>query len=171
MMTDLKKKYQLKESIGELLIKKNKLYLDIAMNNTRIYPEMLALMDKLLDAGYPMALASGSSPEILKALCDKLGLNKYFTKIISAEDVGRSKPEPDIFLHTAKLLGTPPENCVVLEDSKYGVEAAKRAFMKCIAIPYLTEKPLDFTFYMADLLFENGMNTFQPDKAFEWIKG
>ena len=58
---------------------------------------------------------------------------------------------------------------VVVEDSIYGVEAAKRAFMRCIAVPYLTEKPLADIFYKADLLFEDGMKSFTGEKAFEWV--
>jgi beta-phosphoglucomutase-like phosphatase (HAD superfamily) len=46
----------------------------------------------------------------------------------------RSKPNPDIFLHAASRLDAKPENCLVIEDAPHGVEAAKRAGMKCIAL-------------------------------------
>ena len=53
--------------------------------------------------------------------------------MVSSEQVGGSKPEPDIFLHTAKLLGVKPEECTVIEDSTNGIRAAKAANMFCIA--------------------------------------
>jgi len=65
---------------------------------------------------------------------EESGLSSYFETIISCEDVKRGKPEPDLFLAAAEKLETPPENCMVVEDSLYGVEAAKRAGMKCIAV-------------------------------------
>jgi hypothetical protein len=50
------------------------------------------------------------------------------------------------------------------------VEAARRAFMRCIAVPYLHEKPLDDAFLMADLLFEDGMDGFDAVRAMEWVE-
>jgi beta-phosphoglucomutase len=78
-----------------------------------------------------------SMPEELLAIVDvRLGLSKLFDgKIFSLIAVGyRSKPNPDIFLHAAKQLDTEPANCLVIEDAPHGVEAARRAGMKCIAL-------------------------------------
>jgi phosphoglycolate phosphatase-like HAD superfamily hydrolase len=66
----------------------------------------------------------------------------------------------------ARRLGIAAHECVVVEDSRHGVEAAKRAFMRCIAVPYPTDKPLPDRFAMADLLFEEGMSSFDADLAF-----
>ncbi len=72
-------------------------------------------------------------------------------------------------MYAGEKIAVGSDEIVVVEDSIYGVEAAKRAFMRCIAVPYLTEKPLDDIFFKADLLFEDGMKSFTGEKAFEWV--
>ena len=58
----------------------------------------------------------------------------------------------------------------MLEDSRYGVEAAVRASMRSLAIPYLHDPPLDPAFALADLLFAGGMDTFDAERAFAWVE-
>lgn len=144
---DLKKKYYIEESLETLTKKKNKYYLDIAKNNTVVFPEMRNFLNLLKANNYPIALASGSSPEIIEEILLITQLTGIFDAILSSESIKKGKPAPDVFLETAKLLKIPPENCLVLEDSNYGVEAAKSAFMYCIAIPYFTGEPLAESFF------------------------
>ncbi|MGD2066968.1 MAG: HAD-IA family hydrolase, partial [Candidatus Bathyarchaeota archaeon] len=59
----------------------------------------------------------------------------YFEVVVSADDVANPKPDPEVFLLTAKKLGVDPEDCVVVEDSVFGVRATRAANMKCIAVP------------------------------------
>lgn len=96
-------------------------------------PELVNLLEKLKQEGIPMAVASSSDAMIIDIILDKSGLGKYFLHAVSSGKIGRSKPEPDVFLHAAKLLGVAPGNCVVFEDSKNGIKAAKAAGMYCIA--------------------------------------
>ncbi|MFI6787300.1 HAD family hydrolase [Nonomuraea sp. NPDC050383] len=58
---------------------------------------------------------------------------RFAGRVFSAEDVARGKPAPDLFLHAAATMGTPPERCVVVEDSPFGVRAARAAGMRCLA--------------------------------------
>jgi beta-phosphoglucomutase family hydrolase len=169
MMADLKQRYKLAPSVNELIDRKNELYLEIAETNTHVYPEMKRFLDLVLQKKIPVAIASGSSPIILERLLAVTGLKDYFGVILSAEEVAHGKPAPDVFLEAAQRLGVEPQECIVLEDSQYGVEAAKRGFMRCVAIPYLFEKPLADSFMMADLLFENGMDSFDADRTISWI--
>ncbi len=90
-------------------------------------------LEKLKKNKTPMAVASSSGQEIIDVILKSNGLDKYFKYMVSSELVGESKPEPDIFLHTAKLLGVKPEECIVIEDSTNGIKAAKTANMFCIA--------------------------------------
>ena len=59
-------------------------------------------------------------------------ITEYFQACVSGEDVARGKPEPDVFLRAAETLGAAPADCVVIEDSRHGVAAARRAGMRCV---------------------------------------
>jgi HAD superfamily hydrolase (TIGR01509 family) len=93
---------------------------------------------ELLDALYGrtrIALASMSERKVIDFLLKDRGLTKYFEVVLSANEAVKMKPDPEIFLKCAKKLGVDPKQCAVIEDSVFGVEAAKRAGMKCVAIP------------------------------------
>lgn len=96
-------------------------------------PGLVDVLENYSEKGVPMAVASSSGQEIIDIILEITGLRKYFLHTVSSELVGGSKPEPDIFLHTAKLLSVKPEQCLVIEDSTNGIRAAKAANMYCIA--------------------------------------
>jgi beta-phosphoglucomutase len=85
---------------------------------------------------YKTCIASAMSKELLDIVDQRLGLSKLFhDRIFTLTHVAnRSKPNPDLFLFAAAQLDSDPQNCVVIEDSPYGIEAAKRARMKCIGL-------------------------------------
>jgi HAD superfamily hydrolase (TIGR01509 family) len=169
MMVDLVRRFGLSDAPLALAEEKNAIYFGLALRDTPLYPQMKRFWDLVRARGLPVAVASGSSPSVLRAVLDKVGLAAEADAIVSAEDVARGKPAPDIFLEAARRLGVPPQHCAVVEDSRHGVEAASRASMPCIAVPYLTEKPLDDAFTLAELLFEDGMATFDPERALAWV--
>ncbi|NLC92769.1 MAG: HAD-IA family hydrolase, partial [Treponema sp.] len=80
----------------------------------------------------PIAVASSSSLLFINRALIQIKVKKYIKKIISGESVPKGKPEPDIFIEMAKLLQVNPSQCLVIEDSKNGVRAAKKAGMKVI---------------------------------------
>ena len=82
-----------------------------------------------------IALATMSSRKVVDKLLPAKRIAKYFVVVVSADEVANPKPEPEVFLMAAKKLGVAPEDCVVVEDSVFGVRAAKAANMKCIAVP------------------------------------
>jgi HAD superfamily hydrolase (TIGR01509 family) len=96
-------------------------------------PGLIDLLENLVEKQIPMAVASSSDPETIEIMLSKSGLKKYFDFAVSSVKAGKSKPEPDVFLYAAKLLNVQPENCLVIEDSKNGIKAAKAAKMLCIA--------------------------------------
>ncbi|EGO64697.1 HAD family hydrolase [Acetonema longum] len=171
MLEDLKQIYPITESMEVLLRKKNDYYLEIARTGTVAYPEMIKFLHLLKDSHYPVALASGSSPEVIELVLSVTGLTGQFDVVLSAENVKRGKPSPDIFLEAARRLGVPAENCLVVEDSRYGVEAAQNAGMYCIALPCLAADPLPDCFGRADFLCRNGIADFTAEKAFAWVTG
>jgi len=170
MMIDVQRRFDLPATPDELIASKNALYLEIAREATVLYPEMARLLELVRARGLPVAIASGSSPGVLRTVLEAVGLIPGMEVVVSAEEVPRGKPHPDVFEEAARRLRIPAHECVAVEDSRQGVEAAKRAFMRCIAVPYLTDQPLSDRFAMADLLFEEGMKSFDADAAFRWIE-
>ena len=89
-----------------------------------------------INGSFKNCIATAMATPLLEIVDKKLGLSKLFPKrIFSLADVGfRSKPHPDLFLYSARQLGSSSENCLVIEDAPFGLQAAKRAGMSCIAI-------------------------------------
>ncbi|MEU7072456.1 HAD family hydrolase [Streptomyces narbonensis] len=96
----------------------------------------------LAEAGVPYCVASSGSHERIRVGHRKTGLDAWFRdeNIFSAEDVGRGKPEPDLFLYAAERMGVAPERCVVVEDSGLGVQAAVAAGMDVYGFTAMTPK-------------------------------
>ena len=90
----------------------------------------LALFRLLKKAGVPVAIASGSSRLSIMPVIVRFGIEA--DAVVSAEDVTRGKPNPDLFLRAAERLGVEPRYCVVVEDSDAGIEAARGAGMKAL---------------------------------------
>jgi HAD superfamily hydrolase (TIGR01509 family) len=97
-------------------------------------PGVAALVAELHGAGVPMAVASSAIAKNVEFIVDVLGFRPYFRCLVTSDDVTHPKPHPEIYLKTAEKLGVPPALCVTFEDSYVGVESAKRAGMKCVAI-------------------------------------
>jgi HAD superfamily hydrolase (TIGR01509 family) len=98
-----------------------------------LYPSAAACV-KRLGTRFPLAIASGSLRSEIVAILNGASLVSAFRAIVSAEDVGRSKPAPDPYLRAAQLLGVGPDECVAIEDSHFGLTAARSAGMKTIAV-------------------------------------
>ncbi len=98
---------------------------------------LYVLLDYLKSSGYRMAVAS-SSPrwEVEKHLADA-GIMDYFSAVVCGDMVKKSKPAPDIYLKACALLGTKPEECIALEDSRNGLISAYNAGCKPIMVPDL----------------------------------
>src|SRR5581483_395824 len=81
----------------------------------------------------PMCVASSSGHDSLRFKLELTGLYERFEgRIFSAADVANGKPAPDLFLYAASRMGADPSRCVVVEDSRYGVEAARAAGMDAL---------------------------------------
>lgn len=156
----LRETYGVTEARETLLARKNAYYLEIARRNTRVFPEMLKLLDTLRGRGITMAVASGSPLFVIREMLSQLGLLRYFRAVVASEEVEKGKPFPDVFLEAARRIEVAPEACLVFEDSPYGVEAAAAAGMRSVAIPTITEPPLHESFFKADLLYRGGMREF-----------
>lgn len=82
-----------------------------------------------------VAIASSSQLILIKTVVQKLGIEKYFDELYSAEMEEYGKPHPGVYITTAKVLDVAPERCLALEDSFNGLLSAKAARMKCVCVP------------------------------------
>ena len=82
-----------------------------------------------------IALATMSGRKVVDRLLPEKRIEGYFDVVVTADEVSKPKPDPEVFLVSAAKLGVDSEDCVVVEDSVFGVRAAKAAKMKCIAAP------------------------------------
>ena len=87
-----------------------------------------------------MAIGSAAIPFNIDFVLDNLQIRSYFKAIVSADDVNKSKPDPETFLKAAELLGVAPSECVVFEDAPKGVEAAENAGMPCVVLTTMHPK-------------------------------
>lgn len=90
------------------------------------------LLDRLSSRGIRFCIASSGTFERIGVALDAIGLTGKFEHVYSAELVKKGKPAPDLFLHAAAHMGATPDRCLVVEDSLFGIQAAKRAGMTCI---------------------------------------
>ena len=144
MWADLIERYSLNTTIEELQKKdfllKKEVFRDL--QPIKGIPELLANLKK---DGIAIGLASSSDKAFIEMVLEELGIRGYFQAVVSGEEVERSKPEPEIFLRAAELLNVDPADCLVLEDSRHGVEAAKRAGMICIGYQNPNSGPQDLS--------------------------
>ena len=99
-----------------------------------LLPGVRRWLDRLKQDGWLQALASSAPRANLEAITEALGLSGYFDAVVSAEDVERGKPDPQVFLAAARRLRVEPRACVVVEDAPAGTEAARRAGMRSIGV-------------------------------------
>jgi beta-phosphoglucomutase len=127
------------DKLTELIDRKAQYYQQAIRNHVAIFPGVKQLVATLAD-NLPLAVASGALRQEIETILTTAGLINHFSAIVSAEDVERGKPEPDIFLKALAALngrqGNPIQagECVVIEDSKEGIKGARRAGMKCLAV-------------------------------------
>jgi HAD superfamily hydrolase (TIGR01509 family) len=100
------------------------------------------LLKQVQESGVRYCVASSAHHAWIRTALTKTGLSGFFAEeqLFSAQDVGRGKPAPDLFLHAARTMGVPPERCVVLEDSPAGVAAARAAGMDVYGFTALTPR-------------------------------
>ncbi|MFC8089836.1 HAD family hydrolase [Streptomyces sp. NPDC057301] len=165
-----KREYGLRASVDELLAAKNRRYLDLARTSTRAYPEMRKFVELLATEGAPLAVASGSSLEAITAILSGTGLDAHLRTVVSADEVDRGKPAPDVFLEAARRLGVTPADCVVVEDAAPGAASAHAAGMRCIAVPYVAAQADAPEFATAGLLLRGGQEEFTARTAYDWLR-
>ncbi len=122
------------EDKNKWLIQKNEDYLSylVTMDETEILPGVMPVLNFLKEKKQLIAL--GSASKNARPILEKTGIIHYFNAIVDGNDVSNAKPDPEVFLIAAKLLGENPEDSIVFEDSVAGIQAANIANMTSVGI-------------------------------------
>ncbi len=126
-------------SIDALVREKTKLYQKLSGKADILYPGVESILSSLSKV-FKLAIITGSSKEELFPVLERNELTQYFQKIITADDITKSKPDPEGYLKGLSLLGTSADKALVIEDSPSGIKAAKSAGIKCIAVLHTTPR-------------------------------
>ena len=118
--------------IKHLIEKKVEAEISLA-DNVNLFPGAKELL-KTLQGKVKLALASMNNRTVIDDLLNKIHIKNCFNAIVAVEEVKKFKPDPEIFLKAAAKLHLDPEECLVIEDSIFGVQAAKNGEMACIAV-------------------------------------
>ena len=134
------------EEKNTMSLEKEKQYQQEFKPHLALLPGLPAFLEKAYQAGIKMAIGSAAIMFNIDFVLDNLSIRKYFSALISADDVAASKPDPETFLSCARQLNMLPEDCMVFEDAPKGVESALNAGMETIVLTLMHEKE-DFLQY------------------------
>ncbi len=149
------KKHGIVDQPEELMRKEYSLYKDHLVNANDLQPidGVVELIKDLYKNSLKLVLASSSRMETIDIVLNKFELAEFFIAKVSGSELAHSKPHPEIFVRAAQLIKSKPEECIVIEDSKNGVTAAKAAGMKCIG--FLNPSSGDQDLKNADVIIQS----------------
>jgi HAD superfamily hydrolase (TIGR01509 family) len=127
-------RYGVTADVNIAIAHKHARYYHLAAGHLHPFPGVMALLTRIRRQGFRLALASSGDRVKVAFGMQALELNGIFDTVVTGDDVSHSKPDPEIYLIAAQRLGFPPADCIAIEDAPAGVEAAKRAGMRCIAV-------------------------------------
>ena len=119
--------------IAALISQKSEVFDAAVASGSVLYPGAARCIERLA-ATFPLGIASGALAHEIETVLRGAHLRDHFRFIVGAGETANSKPAPDPYLRAAELHGRPPSECVAIEDSRWGIESAKTAGMKCIGI-------------------------------------
>jgi beta-phosphoglucomutase len=119
--------------IAALIERKTVIFDDLIASAEVLYPNAAACVERLA-ARFPLGIASGALRHEITSVLESSGLARHFRFVVAAGDTPRSKPAPDPYHRAAGLHGLPPAACVAIEDSRWGLESARTAGLRCVGI-------------------------------------
>ena len=146
MWEAIKTEFHIAKSIDEIMEMQVPIKLNLLKEGDyKAIQGIVELLEEIKAVHIPIAIASSSPKIFIEAVVEKIGIKQYFKILISGEEIERSKPEPDIFFKAASSLNVTPAECLVVEDSKSGTIAARKAGMKCIGYQNINSGNQDLT--------------------------
>ena len=143
----VKDTFNLSHEVEDLILRKRFLFNDAFDTKEDLYliEGVEDLIKSLHSHGMELILASSASKGTIQRVFNRFNLHQYFSHTVSGEDFPKSKPHPAIFLHAASLSQHPKANCIVIEDSTNGVEAANAAEIFCVGYRSTNSKLQDLS--------------------------
>ena len=121
--------------VRDLSLRKEAIYREIVREQgLEPLPGVRTWLERLAQAGVPCVIGSSTHRENIEVSWRIMGLRAFFRGLMSSEDVSHGKPHPEVFLKAAEKIAMAPERCVVFEDAHVGIEAARSAGMRVIAV-------------------------------------
>jgi len=130
-----KKAFNISAPAEEMMKRRGEIATEFFANRVGLFPSTKKVLEDLRQMDLRLALATSSVSASARPFLDRHQLTEFFEVIVTGDEIERGKPEPDIYLVTAKKLGVASEDCLVIEDSLSGIAAAKAAHMRVAAIP------------------------------------
>jgi beta-phosphoglucomutase len=121
--------------IKALVERKTVVFDEMLMSADVLYPNATACVERLA-ARLPLGIASGALRHEIEAVLRSSGLDRHIRFIVASGDTPSSKPAPDPYALAAQLHGMAPSACVAIEDSRWGIESAKAAGLRCVGITH-----------------------------------
>ena len=145
---------------------KERKYRELFLPHRKLVTGAQQFIEKSKELGIKMAVATAAPPENVEFIIDGMDLRNHFDAIVTAADVERGKPDPEIFLKSANRVGVDPHRCIVFEDALGGFEAALRAGMKSVGIA--TVNPLETIMRLEGVIASSiDFTPFSPDRLIE----
>jgi beta-phosphoglucomutase len=149
------------ERIQRIANAKEELYRDLVRKKgISPLPGVANWVQRLHEQGWFQAIASAAPRPNIEVVLEALGAAHRFQAIVSAEDVHRGKPDPEVYLTAASRVGASPDRCIVVEDAVAGVEGARSAGMRSIGVSHNgIQLPADVVVQSLDQLDSNAFET------------
>ena len=140
------------------------LFEQLIKDDLRLRPGAVNFLELIDDAGFSLAIVSGSYKDSVNWIIDSLNLRKYFNVIITGDDVKHNKPDPECYILAMKSLILHPEDVAVLEDTEAGLIAASKAGITALGIRHSYNQAHDFSLaYNEYSSFENDLKMMKED--------
>ena len=153
------------ERVEKIANAKEERYRDLVRRNGMSpLPGVANWLRRLHEEGWRQAIASSAPRANIEVVLEALSAGYFFRAIVSAEDVHRGKPDPEVFLTAAARVGALPDRCIVVEDAIAGVEGARNAGMRSIGISHDGKHlPADIVVQSVALLDSDAFDKLVPD--------
>lgn len=147
--------------LDKLSLQKEARYQHAYRPHIDLLPGLFTFLEEAYNEGIPMAIGTAAIPTNVNFILDTLKLKHYFSSIVTADDVQKSKPDPETFLRAAEQMNMPPESCIVFEDAPKGVEAALNAGMRAVVLT-TTHGHDEFKMYPNVMLYIDDYSSVMP---------